>query len=192
MEARFATATPLFAFDEQMRIVVWNEGAEELTGVAAEDAVGQPCWAVVAGHDDDGGQLCHQQCSRARLALEGRSLRAQEMHIRCADGRRRVAVETVSAIGDGGRLVLHLMHEAPAPAADDATPADLGPPPRLTPRQRDVLDLLGEGTSARSIATKLWLAEATVRNHIRAILLELGAHSQLEAVSRARCRGLLQ
>ena len=51
--------------------------------------------------------------------------------------------------------------------------------------------MLGEGSSARMIARQLGLAETTVRNHIRAILLELGAHSQLEAVAKARRLGLV-
>ena len=38
----------------------------------------------------------------------------------------------------------------------------------------------------KEIAGRLTLSEATVRNHVRAILRELGAHSQLEAVARAR------
>jgi hypothetical protein len=32
---------------------------------------------------------------------------------------------------------------------------------------------------------------ATIRNHVRALLLELGAHSQLEAVAKARSLSLL-
>jgi DNA-binding NarL/FixJ family response regulator len=49
-----------------------------------------------------------------------------------------------------------------------------------------VLGLLAEGVPAKVIAARLGLAEATVRNHIRAILFELGTHSQLEAVAKAR------
>jgi DNA-binding NarL/FixJ family response regulator len=56
----------------------------------------------------------------------------------------------------------------------------------LTLRQLEVLQLLADGVTARSIASKLGLAETTVRNHIRAVLARLGAHSQLEAVARAR------
>lgn len=65
-------------------------------------------------------------------------------------------------------------------------------PVRLSPRQRQVLDLLAEGTPAREIATRLNLAEATVRNHIRHILRKLGCHSQLEAVAVAFRLNLLQ
>lgn len=192
MELKLATAAPLVAFDEDLTIVAWNQGAEKLTGISAKEAVGQPCWAVLAGFDDFGNQVCHRQCSRGRRAREGCLLQTQEMHIRCAGGRRRVAVDTVSAIGNGRPLFFHLMRDAPAPAVShEEQQPDLGRPPHLTPRQLDVLHLLGEGAPVRAISANLGLAEATVRNHIRAVLVELGAHSQLEAVFRARCHGVL-
>ncbi|HZQ04307.1 MAG TPA: LuxR C-terminal-related transcriptional regulator [Gaiellaceae bacterium] len=193
MEVKLATEAPLFAFGDDLTIVAWNAGAEELTGTPAEEAIGQPCWAVLGGRDDDGGVICHRQCSRGRLAHEGRPLPCLEMNIRCREGRRRIAVDTIAMHSAGGRLTVHVMRDAPAPVADDADPQgeSAGPRPRLTPRQLDVLRLLGDGISARSIASMLWLTEATVRNHIRAVLRELGAHSQLEAVCRARCLGLL-
>ena len=84
------------------------------------------------------------------------------------------------------------MRNAPAAVGTDERPLhDVGRPPRLTPRQLEILRLLGEGSTARTISSKLGLTEATVRNHIRAVLLELGAHSQLEAVFRARSHDLL-
>lgn len=59
------------------------------------------------------------------------------------------------------------------------------PPPGLSRRQREVLELLGEGVPAREIAARLGLAEPTVRNHIRLVLRKLDCHSQLEAVAVA-------
>ena len=61
----------------------------------------------------------------------------------------------------------------------------------LTPRQREVLRLLSGGRSAKEIASALNVSHETARNHIRAILRALGAHSQLEAVSRARALGII-
>jgi PAS domain S-box-containing protein len=63
--------------------------------------------------------------------------------------------------------------------------------PELTPRQLEVLGMLASGKSAREICSELYLSQATVRNHIRALLLALGAHSQLEALAKARRAGLL-
>jgi PAS domain S-box-containing protein len=63
--------------------------------------------------------------------------------------------------------------------------------PELTPRQLEVLGMLASGKSAKEICSELYLSQATVRNHIRALLLALGAHSQLEALAKARRAGLL-
>jgi PAS domain S-box-containing protein len=62
---------------------------------------------------------------------------------------------------------------------------------RLSPRQAEVLRLLGEGLSTEEIASDLGVAVETARNHIRAVLRGLGVHSRLEAVVEGRERGLL-
>jgi PAS domain S-box-containing protein len=62
---------------------------------------------------------------------------------------------------------------------------------QLTPRQAEVLRLLGEGLSTEAIAHRLGVAVETARNHIRAVLRGLGAHSRLEAVIEGRELGLL-
>jgi PAS domain S-box-containing protein len=58
--------------------------------------------------------------------------------------------------------------------------------PRLTPRQSEVLHLLAHGRSTAQIAEHLHLSVATVRNHVRHLLVALGVHSRLEAVALAR------
>jgi PAS domain S-box-containing protein len=63
--------------------------------------------------------------------------------------------------------------------------------PRLTPRQREVLDLIAAGLSTSEIAKKLTLSTETVRNHVRSVLRELHVHTRLEAIAAARRRGLL-
>lgn len=55
----------------------------------------------------------------------------------------------------------------------------------------EVLAPLAEGTPAKAIAVELGISEVTARNHIRAILVELGCHSQLAAVAEARRRGVV-
>jgi len=63
--------------------------------------------------------------------------------------------------------------------------------PELTARQMEMLELLAEGNGVGEICQKLYLSKATVRNHVRALLQAPGAHSQLEAVARARKLGLI-
>ena len=62
----------------------------------------------------------------------------------------------------------------------------------LTRRQHEILVLVSEGLSTKQIARELWLSPATVRNHVAAIMIALGTHSRLEAVSTARRAGLLR
>ena len=66
-----------------------------------------------------------------------------------------------------------------------------GGPVTLTDREAEVLALLGAGLSATAIARRLSLSVHTCRGHIKSILVKLDAHSQLEAVARARSHGLL-
>lgn len=61
----------------------------------------------------------------------------------------------------------------------------------LTPRQLDVLRLLGQGHSNKEIARVLQLAEGTVKLHISAILRALGVDNRTRAVvAAARLLGL--
>ncbi len=61
----------------------------------------------------------------------------------------------------------------------------------LSPREREVLDLLAEGCSNRQIAGRLFIAETTVKGYVAALLEKLGVDSRLQAVVRAAQRGLL-
>jgi PAS domain S-box-containing protein len=66
-----------------------------------------------------------------------------------------------------------------------------GSQPQLTPRQREVLELIATGLSTSEIATRLSISRETVRNHLRGIFAELDVHTRLEAIARARRLGLL-
>ena len=52
---------------------------------------------------------------------------------------------------------------------------------RLTRREQEVLTQIEEGNSTRQIARSLTVTEATVRMHVRNMLVKLGVHSRLEA-----------
>ena len=61
----------------------------------------------------------------------------------------------------------------------------------LTDRELDVLRLLADGCSNREIATALFLAEGTVKNHVTNVLGKLGARDRTQAALRARALDLL-
>ena len=62
--------------------------------------------------------------------------------------------------------------------------------PALTPRERQVLDLMAQGRSNRAIADVLRISENTVKNHVRAVLDKLHARSRTDAVVRGVQAGL--
>jgi DNA-binding CsgD family transcriptional regulator len=62
--------------------------------------------------------------------------------------------------------------------------------PRLTPREREVLDLLAAGASNREIAQRLVLAESTAKGHVAALLEKFDARSRLQLVATARRWGM--
>jgi DNA-binding NarL/FixJ family response regulator len=52
---------------------------------------------------------------------------------------------------------------------------------RLTPREREVLDLLGEGLTNAEISDRLFVEVSTVRSHVHSILDKLGVPTRSEA-----------
>jgi len=61
----------------------------------------------------------------------------------------------------------------------------------LTPRQLDVMKLIGAGLSNKGISEKLELAEGTVKIHVAAIYQALHVNSRVEAVATARRFGFI-
>ena len=64
-----------------------------------------------------------------------------------------------------------------------------GPDLPLTPRQMDVLLLLGQGFPNKRICQSLNLTEHTVKTHLKAIFTQLGVHNRTECVNLARSQG---
>ncbi|WP_103511527.1 response regulator transcription factor [Streptomyces sp. SM13] len=63
--------------------------------------------------------------------------------------------------------------------------------PGLTDREREILDLIGDGLTNRQIGQRLYLAEKTVKNHISRLLAKLGVERRIQAAviaTRARDR----
>jgi DNA-binding CsgD family transcriptional regulator len=68
--------------------------------------------------------------------------------------------------------------------AGDNPAAGAGPGAGLTARQREIRALLRDGLSNRDIATRLGLAEGTVKLHVSALLRRMGARNRTEAALR--------
>jgi DNA-binding CsgD family transcriptional regulator len=83
--------------------------------------------------------------------------------------RRNGSVLTVEATGD---FTLTLREHAVGPG--------------LTPREREVLDLVADGLTNAQIARRLWVAESTVAKHLEQAYAKLGVHSRTAAVAKLR------
>jgi two-component system response regulator DesR len=71
------------------------------------------------------------------------------------------------------------------------TPGSDPTPLGLSPREREVLDLIAEGATNRQIAERLFLSTHTVKEHTSALYRKLGVRNRAEAVQRAQRSGLL-
>ena len=88
--------------------------------------------------------------------------------------------------------VLQAPQPSQARAPSSSTPGSPGEAmlPGLTPRQMDVLRCVIKGKQNKAIARELDVSEGTVKAHLSAVFLALGAHNRTEAVYAAAKLGL--
>ena len=102
------------------------------------------------------------------------------------------AVHTIAA-GDSllspsvTRRVIDRMAQQPAPDLAERARLDT-----LTPRERDVLELIARGLSNREIAAALVVEESTIRTHVKRILMKLNLRDRVQAVILAYETGINQ
>jgi DNA-binding NarL/FixJ family response regulator len=122
------------------------------------------------------------------------ALRAGASGFLLKDVRRDDLVQAVRVVAAGDallapsvtrRLIADYAHRPP-PAA--TPPPDLD---RLTPREREVLGLIGRGRNNTEIGAELIVGEATVKTHVGRVLMKLGLRDRVQAVIYAYEAGLV-
>lgn len=93
-------------------------------------------------------------------------------------------VEGIVAVGAGGTYFS-------AQIAQRVLQGLHNPPPQLTERELDVLQLLATGATNREIAKSLVVSEATVKSHLVHIFSKLGVDSRSRAIRAAQETGLV-
>ncbi len=155
--------------------VVWDLAGEALAQLGALAGGAPP---IVALLPDD----AHAAAAAALLGAAG----AGGLLHRDCDTAQLAAALTAAA---DGLLALDPALAAAALAGGGPLPA--APVEALTPREREVLQLLAEGLPNKAIALRLAISDHTVKFHVNAIMTKLDAQSRTDAVVRAMRLGLV-
>jgi DNA-binding NarL/FixJ family response regulator len=95
---------------------------------------------------------------------------------------QEMLVTAVRRVHGGGRYFPPPVSQALAARTRDSS---------LSPRERQVLELVAKGKSNKEIASALGITEATVKCHVSVILMRLNAADRTQAVMTALQRGLI-
>ncbi len=203
------TADGAYAVDRNQRILFWNAAAERMLGYSADDVIGRPCHEIFHGDPRPGCLQCQPGCPVLHAASHQNSVPTYNLLSRTQEGRPILL--NVSVIvprnPDSPYVTIHLFRDAThqlqyetyvdqilcAAARLPNPQTTLAQHPHhalavyapLSPREKEVLNLLVQGQAAQKIAQTLSISYATVRNHLQKILRKLGVHSQREAVKLA-------
>ena len=149
----------------------------EATRRIGEAAPGLPV-LVLTMYDDDATVFTAMQAGARGYLLKGAEQDEIERALRAV-----VACEAIFGPGVAARVLGYFSNVAGVAAADDGFP-------ELTPREREILDLLAAGRSNHAIAAALHLAPKTIGNHLTTVFAKLQVASRAEAIVVARDRGL--
>jgi DNA-binding NarL/FixJ family response regulator len=83
--------------------------------------------------------------------------------------------DAVRRVGEGGSVL-----DPEVVTRMLARPRHESPMEQLSPRERDVLELMAQGRSNQGIAEKLWITESAVEKHVTAIFEKLGLERDFE------------
>jgi PAS domain S-box-containing protein len=174
-------SVPMYVVDRRGKILWLNEAGQELLPGAEGKA-----FTTVLSAD-----RVHPARRHFALRMLGREeFTDHETEFRTpAGGRREVEISSVPL--RRGRAIVGVFGVLRPRRQAERTPSRSLPAPELTPRQHEVLRLLGAGLTTRQMADEMGLSTETVRNHVRGVLSQLRAQSRLEAVLAGHRLGLL-
>jgi DNA-binding NarL/FixJ family response regulator len=123
--------------------------------------------------------------------------RAPEMHVLLISGAGRISPGAAKAAGASGFIpkdwgasdIARAVRMVGLGMTVFQPQVEIDAPP-LSPREREVLDLIANGSTNREIAAALHLSPHTIKEHTSSLYRKLGARNRAEAVQRAQRLGL--
>jgi PAS domain S-box-containing protein len=138
----------VYFVDRERKITHWSEGAESVSGHAAEEMVGKHCYNNILGHfDEKGTPLCAKGCPLSSVMLDGKP-REVQMYMRHKEGHHlTISVHAQAIFNSVGSIVgaVEMFHVNAADGPDAAfvrAGPRCGPPPmhlavvKIEPEQR--------------------------------------------------------
>jgi len=116
---------------------------------------------------------------------------ARRLGVRAVLPEDATAVELEGAIVAARAGLIALHPDALKTSAEARAAEPRGGAVSLTPRELEILEMMAEGMSNRTIATRLGISSQTVKFHVASILAKLGAGSRTEAVTFGVRHGLI-
>jgi len=102
-------------------------------------------------------------------------------------------IATIRSVAAGTKVLPPRMTESLfsqiAREVDGQEPAQVLEAVRMTPREREVIDLIGEGLSNKEIAQRLNIATHTVKSHVRNVMEKLALHTRLQIAAYSHREG---
>ncbi|RDI99687.1 LuxR family transcriptional regulator [Dyella solisilvae] len=216
--ALIARMEELISTESPRRGPLWRRNVEMLTGMAyAYAAMAAQDWPGVIEAVSRAAPLAEQarlgrfriECMALRaFALDrngedGRVLLLEAMSLARTYGYKRIFVDTHPVLSDWAYRVAEegggAADTESAPARVVNPPADLRqggprvvPSMVLTPKEREVLELLARNLSNKEIAQAMAVGEATIKWHLKNLFGKLGVGTRRHVVHRAQLLGLLQ
>jgi PAS domain-containing protein len=113
-ELPYSTSEPAFVVAPDLRVTVWNQALEQLTGVAAQAALGRPCHQVMAAiASGDPPASCGVTCPLMAGRPHGRPPERAGFLVETPAGPRQAELATIRVDADA---LLHLVELVPGGA----------------------------------------------------------------------------
>ena len=112
--------------------------------------------------------------------VEAKNLRAQGMVLKNSDPA--YLLECLDRVGSGGRWIAPELTERSKQLNETMADRDI---PTLTPRERQLINLVRKGMRNREIADELGVTEGTIKVYMHAIIEKVGVSSRTELAIRA-------
>jgi LuxR family transcriptional regulator, maltose regulon positive regulatory protein len=194
---------------------LWRRQVELLQAMAhANAAIAAQDWRAALAPLELSGRLATAM-KMGRMQIEALALRAYTLHRLGEDsasmlhealdlarsfGLSRLFADANPALGEWAALIV-AEHEAAdtalapkdAPASVNARSAPRAMPSMaLTPKEREVLELLARNLSNKEVARAMQVGEETVKWHVKNLFVKLSADTRKQVVRRAQLLGLLE